>query len=152
MVQMIKQMSVFLVISALIQQVLPFGQMHLWKLASKSPKCLSLELSDGTNRCRRAHSRTNRQISFSNQNTAFCRNFKVRGRTLTKLTMSSNFDEEQYQLQVFHEMSEQLLENSGGQLDSLAFGRKWRVMFPEKDLDIYWSALPAARSSPSQKA
>jgi hypothetical protein len=66
--------------------------------------------------------------------------------------MSSNFDEEQYQLQVFHEMSEQLLENSGGQLDSLAFGRKWRVMFPEKDLDIYWSALPAARSSPSQKA
>ncbi len=67
--------------------------------------------------------------------------------------MSNVFDAEQQQLQIFHEMSERLLETSGGQLDSLAFGRKWRVMFPDQDLDMYWFAIPPApREPPTPRA
>jgi hypothetical protein len=151
MTQVMRQLSFLLVISAFIQHVLSFGQVPLCKHAPKSPKYVSLELSDPATRFhqhRLASSSNQPKIAFSNRNTALCRKLEIRRRALTKLTMSSIPDEDQNQLQAFHEMSEQLLESSGGQLDSLAFGRKWRLMFPDKDLDIYWSALPRNRPCP----
>ena len=51
--------------------------------------------------------------------------------------MSNNFGSGDHSLEMFHELSRQLLEDAGGQLDSLAFGRKWRTVYPDIDLDVY---------------
>jgi pentatricopeptide repeat protein len=40
-------------------------------------------------------------------------------------------------LEEFHTKAEQLLAAAGGQLDSLAFGRKWKKAFPRDSLDRY---------------
>ena len=37
----------------------------------------------------------------------------------------------------FYGKAERLLEEAGGQLDSLAFGRKWKKMYPLDDIDKY---------------
>ena len=37
----------------------------------------------------------------------------------------------------FYGKAERLLEEAGGQLDSLAFGRKWKEMYPLDDIDKY---------------
>ena len=40
-------------------------------------------------------------------------------------------------LEIFYEKAAQLLKDSGGQLDSLAFGRAWKKAFPDDDLGRY---------------
>jgi hypothetical protein len=58
-----------------------------------------------------------------------------------QLRMSSGDVEAQNdRIQEFYEKAATLLNDFGGELDSLQFGRKWRAAFPEDDLDSYRQA------------
>lgn len=46
-------------------------------------------------------------------------------------------DSDDFFLRSFYGKAEALLEESGGKLDSLQFGRKWKAAYPEDDLDTF---------------
>jgi hypothetical protein len=58
-------------------------------------------------------------------------------RTRLTMSLSRNFEPGDHSLERFHELSKRLLEKNGGQLDSLSFGRKWRLVYPDIDLDAF---------------
>ena len=61
----------------------------------------------------------------------------LRSRRFPLFALSSSFDPGETSQEIFHELAKRLLEDSGGQLDSMAFGRKWRLAYPDRDLDAF---------------
>jgi hypothetical protein len=62
-----------------------------------------------------------------------------------RIRMSSGDETEN--MEEFYDKAAALLDQSGGQLDSLQFGRKWRAAFPKDDLDQYRYFIMRERSA-----